>query len=265
MRVRSFEELLEEGLTAPISGWDFSFLRGRSEAEPLPWSYPARVAAACGAGPMLDMGTGGGEVLSRLQRPARTVATEAWAPNVPVAAGRLARLGIPVVRDEGAVDNGDQDATRQRGKDGARGRLPFRDAAFQIVVNRHEAFLASEVSRVLAPGGWFVTQQVDRHTYDEFRSAFGLPPVPQLESWLPLARSQVEDAGLVVSEAEEAEEREHFHDVGALVYYLRMVSWAVPGVDLPRCRPALRRLHEQMAEAPFTVRQRRLLLVARKP
>ena len=52
------------------------------------------------------MGTGGGERLSRLPcRPALTVATEAWAPNVAVAARRLAALGIPVVHDEGAPDN----------------------------------------------------------------------------------------------------------------------------------------------------------------
>jgi SAM-dependent methyltransferase len=215
---------------------------------------------------MLDMGTGGGEVLARLRRPDRTAATEAWEPNVPVAAQRLARLRIPVVRDEGAVNNGDQDAARRNGgTDGARGRLPFRDGAFRIVANRHEVFLASEVSRVLAPGGWFVTQQVDCLTYDDLRSAFGLPPVPQPESWLPLARAQVEDAGLVVTEALTGEEREHFGDVGALVYYLRLVSWALPGVDLSACRPTLRRLHEQMAQAPLTVRQRRLLLVSRKP
>ena len=71
---------------------------------------------------LLDMGTGGGERLSRL-RP----------------------LGIPVVQDEGAPDN-----TGQTGND--RGRLPFRDGVFGLVASRHEAFRAAEVGRVLAPG-----------------------------------------------------------------------------------------------------------------
>jgi hypothetical protein len=69
------------------------------------------------------MGTGGGEALSGLvPRPPRTVATEAWPPNVPVAARRLRPLDIPVVQDEGAAENFAQDASR--------GRLPFRDGAF---------------------------------------------------------------------------------------------------------------------------------------
>lgn len=44
-----------------------------------------------------------------------TVATEAWPPNVPIAAARLRPLGIPVVQDEGAPDNTDSDRT-QRGR-----------------------------------------------------------------------------------------------------------------------------------------------------
>jgi hypothetical protein len=89
-----------------------------------------------------------------------TVATEAWPPNVPIAAARLRPLGIPLVQDECAPDNIGQDNTE-------RGRLPFRDGAFALVANRHEAFLAAEVNRVLSPGGVFITQQTDFHSYDD--------------------------------------------------------------------------------------------------
>lgn len=62
-----FDELVTEALTAPFSGWDFSWLDRRSWTEPLPWDYTARVAAlARSARTMLDMGTGGGEALSGL-------------------------------------------------------------------------------------------------------------------------------------------------------------------------------------------------------
>jgi hypothetical protein len=65
--VPGFDELVTEALTAPFSGWDFSWLDRRSWTEPLPWDYGARVAAlARGARTMLDMGTGGGEALSGL-------------------------------------------------------------------------------------------------------------------------------------------------------------------------------------------------------
>jgi hypothetical protein len=93
---------------------------------------------------MLDMGTGGGEALSGLpDRAPRTIATEAWPPNVPVAGRRLLPLGIPVIQDEAARDNMDQNGAN----DG--GRLPFRDGSLDLVCNRHESFLALEVS---APG-----------------------------------------------------------------------------------------------------------------
>ncbi len=115
----TFDELVREALDAPFSGWDFSWLAARSSAGPLPWSYRREVARRAAAGALLDMGTSGGERLSRLSpRPRLTVATEAWPPNVPVAATRLRPLGIPVVQDEGAPDN-----TGQTGND--RGRLPF--------------------------------------------------------------------------------------------------------------------------------------------
>jgi hypothetical protein len=41
----------------------------------------------------------------------------------------------------------DQDAADEGG------RLPFRDGSLDLIGNRHESFLAAEVSRVLAPGG----------------------------------------------------------------------------------------------------------------
>jgi hypothetical protein len=100
--VAGFDELVTQALTAPFSGWDFSWLDRRSWTEPLPWDYSARIAAlARKARTMLDMGTGGGEALSRLpHRAPRTVATEAWPPNVGLAARRLLPLGIPVIQSE---------------------------------------------------------------------------------------------------------------------------------------------------------------------
>ncbi len=257
----TFDELVSEALAVPISGWDFSWLDWpQRRTGRLPWSYRREVArrAARLAGPMLDMGTGGGEQLSRLpSRPPRTVATEAWPPNVPVAATRLAPLGIAVVQNEGAPDNvvqGDDD----------RGRLPFRDGAFALVANRHEAFRAPEVSRVLAPGGTFVTQQVDFHSSDDLYRLLGLTVPEQPDSWLPLARRQVQDAGLTVQAAVRGEERHEFRDVGAVVYYLRVVSWAIPEYSLDACRPTLRAAHEAAELWPTSFRQRHFLLVATK-
>lgn len=226
--------------------------------EPLPWSYRREAnRLTAGAEAMLDMGTGGGEVLRRLARPPFTVANEAWPPNVPVAGRRLHPLGVAVVQDEGATDN--------VGQEGDRGRLPFRTGAFPLVVNRHESFRASEVARVLVAGGSFLTQQVDGDTYRDFYPALGLDPPDEEGSWLPVAVEQVSAAGLEVVAARTGEERQRFHDVGAVVYYLRAVGWAILGLDVEACMPALRRLHERMQQEPLVVHQRRFLLEARKP
>ena len=268
----SYEELEAEALAAPVAGWDFSWLAGRSSTEPLPWSYRREVARYAGSAgsaglgaAVLDMGTGGGEVLSRLlpllgprpgSRPVRVVATEAWAPNVPVAAARLRPLGIPVVQNESAPNN--------TSPDGPGGRLPFRNGAFGLVINRHEAFRAAEVSRVLAPGGAFVTQQVDFSSYEGLYQLLGLTVPAQRDSWLPLARRQVADAGLREVTAIGGEEVEKFNDVAAVIYYLRVISWAIPGYSLPAYRERLRAAWADRSRWPVINRQRRFLLVAER-
>jgi SAM-dependent methyltransferase len=250
--VSEFDDLVAEAMAAPVAGWDFSWMQGRSAARPPPWSYEQIVAGrAAGARAMLDMGTGGGEVLAGLAATAPvTIATEAWAPNVPVATERLAPLGIAVVQVDGAPDNIDQP--------GDGGELPFDDQAFDLVINRHEAFVAAEVARVLEPGGTFVTQQVDGGAWDDLLAAFGQPR-QAAGSWLGLAIEQCGSAGLRVLESRTGDERLRFDDVGALVYFLRVVSWAVPGVDGEDSEASLRRAHARM---PLEIRQPRFLLIA---
>ncbi len=259
--VAGFDELVAEALTAPFSGWDFSWLDRRSRTEPLPWDYSARVAALAGtARTMLDMGTGGGEILSGLpDRAPRTVAAEAWPPNVPVAGRRLRPLGIPVIQDEPARDNMDQNGT----DDG--GRLPFRDGSLDLICNRHESFLALEVSRVLAPGGVFVTQQVDCHDNDDLARILGIEMAAEPDSWIGLAERQVTEAGLVTEEATRAVQRVRFDDIAAVVFYLQAVSWSVPGYSLDKYRDRLRALYGDAAAWPVVTSGHRFLLVASKP
>jgi hypothetical protein len=75
---------------------------------------------------------------------------------VPVAGRRLLPVGNPVVQDEVVQDEGAQDNAAQSGSND-HGRLPFRDGSLELICNRHESFVAAEVSRVLAIGGTFVT------------------------------------------------------------------------------------------------------------
>lgn len=81
------------------------------------------------------------------------------------------------------------------------GRLPFRDGALELICNRHESFFAPEVSRALAPGGTFVTQQVDYRDNDDLARLLGIETPEEPESWISLAERQAAGAGLVIDEA----------------------------------------------------------------
>lgn len=187
-----FDALLVEAGRTPMRGWEYDY-GGRIRLEPPPWDFPGRMLERCrAAASLLDMGTGGGERLSRLPyRPPLTVATEGWAPNLEIARGRLEPLGIRVVEVEGAPDN------HRQGREGdGGGALPFADGTFDLVGNRHESYLPSEVRRVLAPGGCFLTQQVAGDFNREFYALLGEPaPTPEAPHWnLGFARAQLEAA-----------------------------------------------------------------------
>ena len=87
---------------------------------PLPWNYYNVVLPYLRvAGTLLDMGTGGGEVLSRFQPlPPVTYATEQYKPNVAVAREKLETLGVPEPKRtaealQGAASHPDLSDTRR--------------------------------------------------------------------------------------------------------------------------------------------------------
>lgn len=262
---RSFDTLLAEALARPTQGWDFGWLRerGRFEEGAVPWDYDWLVRERERGSPdLLDLGTGGGERLATFRpHPSRTVATEAYAPNVQVAGRRLLPLGIQVIHVAGAPDN-----ALQRPERGVPS-LPFRDGSFHLVIDRNESFVAREVSRILAPGGTFLTEQTGTSEISEISKLFDLPvPSPAVPTWdLRTARDQVVRAGLRVTKSAEAEFEMAFHDIGALVWYLRMVPWAVPRFSTELQRPRLEDLHSRMSrEGPLRIPRYGFWLEARK-
>ena len=57
-----------------------------------------------------------------------------------------------------------------------------------------------------------------------------------------------------------------FDDIGAVVYFLRLVVWIVPGFTVERYRAELRELHERIrADGRFVATSHRFLIEARKP
>jgi hypothetical protein len=95
-----FEKYLEQAEKAPFSGWDFGYLTRthRMVESPLNWNYYNIVLPWLSkAETLLDLGTGGGEILSGFSPlPPVTYATEQYKLNVEVARKRLESLGVKV-------------------------------------------------------------------------------------------------------------------------------------------------------------------------
>ncbi len=249
-RVKSYGELVAEALAAPFQGWDFGWLRGRAtQAEPS-WSYGDRARRlVAGAKGLLDVCTGGGELLANFAPlPEHSVATESWAPNIPLARSRLAPLGVEVRVPDGA-------------------ELPARDDEFDLVLNRHGAAPHPEIARVLRPGGTYLEQGVGVDNLADLNQALGAPRGRYAESsTLDAVRESLRAAGLEVVDGQEEMPAHVIHDIGALVYFLKAVSWQVPGFDVDRYDAKLRELDARMrAEGGIVFHDHRYLVEARKP
>jgi SAM-dependent methyltransferase len=254
--VTDFDELVRRAVSTPVVGWDAGRL-GERITVAAPWSYDDVVRRHAGhARSLLDVGTGGGKWLAAYRpRPALAVATEAWPPNVAAAAATLRPLGIWVVQFEPADDNEVQEQTSRDG------RLPFSAGAFDAVVARNEAYVASDIARVLTPGGVFVTEQVGPGCHDDLHDLLGLPR-PPVQRWdLAMAVRQLVEAGFEIVTTGEGVANRTYADVGALVWWLRFIPWAVEGFDVTRFRDRLLALHRR--GDPYVVQEPRFYVTAR--
>lgn len=229
--MKSYEELVAEAEAAPLAGWDFSYLGRRLIEAETPWSYAARASELVTAadGPVLDMSAGG-------DGRRRDRARQHTAPD---------GLGA-------FVDPSDAEA------------LPFPDDRFAVLLNRHDLYHAAEVVRVLRADGVFLTQQVGGLDGLAINEALGAPLPDGSSDWaLTPAREALERVGLQITAARTAFPERLFHDVGALVYYLRAVPRQVPDFSVEKYDKELRLLHDQMsAGEPFRDRAVRFMIEA---
>ncbi|MFF0220905.1 class I SAM-dependent methyltransferase [Streptomyces sp. NPDC004629] len=255
---RSFEDLVAEGAAVPTEGWDFSWFEGRASEERPSWGYARsaadRLARATAA---LDIQTGGGEVLdfalatAAPARPVLVAATEGWPPNVAQATALLHPRGAVVV-------SAAEDAP-----------LPFADGAFDLVLSRHPVRPHwEEIARVLRPGGTYFAQHVGPASVFELVEFF-LGPQPERSRHArhpDRERADAERAGLQVVDLRAERLRMEFHDIAAVVHFLRKVVWMVPGFTVEAYEPRLRALHERIeAEGPFVAHSTRHLFDVRGP
>ncbi|HEX6922931.1 MAG TPA: methyltransferase domain-containing protein [Bacillales bacterium] len=232
-----FDSLIDQA-EAPFSGWDFSFVgdTGRMASEPLSWSYASEVLPKIGqAERLLDMGTGGGELLSMLRPlPDYTMATEAYAPNVPVARKQLEPLGVRVFEFENDEN------------------LPFADEDFDLIINKHEAYSVKELWRILRTGGQFVTQQVGGTDNAGLNAALGADEDFGFGHWhLDFAEKELASQGFKITKRTEAFPKTRFYDVGAIVYYLKAIPWQIQDFSVEKYRDPLMQIHKQIKETGY--------------
>lgn len=255
-RSRSERDLLDRlaavHAEAVMVGWDFSRLDGRWSVDEPWWDFEndcLEAMRAAGKG-ILDLGTGGGERLSALVSSAdlpptpmpQIFATEGWAPNVPFARDLLAPWSIRVLQHD--ADAGEA--------------LPFVERSLGLVMARHESYEAAEVARVLAPGGRFLTQQVDGYDapeiHDWFGSEFRYPGVTT-----DAYTERLRDAGMRIDQVDEWSGQMRFADTTALVTYLALVPWDAPDFSV---EAHAQQLLDLELSAPIIVTQRRFRIYA---
>ena len=223
---------LREQELAHIHGWDFSHIRGRYEVEnDLPWSYERIVRHYLKSDMnLMDYDTGGGEFLLSLNHSyCKTAATEGYPPNVRLCREKLLPLGINF--KECHVPS----------------KIPFSDESFDLIINRHGAFHAAEIHRLLRRSGLFITEQVGEDN-DRDLVEIVLPGTEKPFSHLNLSeqRKHFENAGFRIIKAEEAYRPITFYDVGAFVWFARIIEWEFPRFSVDRCFDKLIKMQEMI-------------------
>jgi hypothetical protein len=179
---------------------------------PRAWDYDARAAELISsATTLLDIGTGGGERLSRYCRNYQNtaVATESWPPNAPLAANTLSRLEIPVILCDDK-------------------RLPFASGTFDLILNRHSGFDPPNVAPLLRPGGTLLTEQVWDH-WRELKAYF--PRMVEYRGHHTANSEGLTAAGLYLIEDRTSVVPAAYANLGEFVFMLCVTPWTIPDFD----------------------------------
>jgi len=252
-----FETYLKQARNTPFSGWNFEYLTktGRMVEAPIKWNYYNMVLPyLLKAETMLDMGTGGGEVLSQFQPlPPNTYATEQYKPNAAVARERLGPLGVKVF------------AIEEEKEPPFNVNLPFDDGFFDLIISRHEAYYPQELMRVLKSEGIFITQQVGSTSLSNLKQ-FLTEGDETISNWnLKSAVEELKSVGFNILEQQEDIQFYRFYDVGAVAYLMKAIPWIIEDFTIDKYKNKLRELHIQIQENGFCdAPLHRFIIVAQK-
>lgn len=235
------------------TGWDFTYLSntGRMMESPLSWNYFMTVFRFLKPGmTLLDLGTGGGELLSLLpgKENMRIYATEGYAPNVAIARQRLSTFGAVLI-----ADYTDEE-------------LPFDDHFFDLVIDRHESYDLDEVYRVLKPGGHFITQQVGGKSDLSIADVLQVKANKEFLHWdLGYALKEFRGTEFTLHQQLEDKGFMRFYDPEAVLFYVRSMPYLFEDYELFDFGKLTRLLKEYFSDHPFLdVVKDRFLIMAQK-
>lgn len=114
--------------------------------------------------------------------------------------------------------------------------MPFEDDEFDIIINRHGNYDVEELYRILKPGGVFITQQVGEDNDRELVEFL----LPETGKAFPGMNLKVQKALFQKAEFDILMENEEykpieFYDVGALVWFARIIQWEFVDFSVEKC------------------------------
>ncbi len=207
---------------APRRGWDFSQVR--DDRDPTPWDYSDVVHRYLRPDDrVLDVGTGGGERFLEL---------------VPSFG-----FGVGVDPDPAMIETARENTPMSLAEKvtfiaGRAAALPAPDTSFDVVLNRHAVVDVAEVTRVLRPGGCFITQQVGAQNTFNITSLFGCGPgmggeqlLPHQE--IPALADAFQERGCAIVSYATYNAPYYFRDAPSLLFWMQAVG-VPPHFDIER-------------------------------
>ena len=234
-----------------LDGWDFS--RIRAERTPTPWKYTEVVRRYLKpTDHVLDIGTGGGEVfLSLAPYFDKGVAVDQQSKMIEAAKRNISILSI----DNVSLHQMDAD------------NLKFEAETFDVVLTKHLRVFPDEILRVLRPGGYFITQQVEQRTSSKLLAAFDWTPASFGPNWWQPATELADEFRArgchIIAEAE-YDVPYWFQDIESLLFFLMAVPWPEK-IELEKHWQNINHILDAQTERGIESNEHRGLLIVRKP
>ncbi|MGE6578816.1 class I SAM-dependent methyltransferase [Paenibacillus xylanexedens] len=234
------------------NGWNFSSMNVVSEK--VGWNFYEEVVRHTRSSDLLlDIGTGGGEAILSIAEEALLLV------GIDLAQGMIetAQHNLQATDDHSNVRFLHMDAEK----------LAFPDHFFHVVSSRHSGFSASEVFRVLAEGGIFLTQQVSEHDKSNLSEAFGrgqslgIQPGTLMERY----KHELQTAGFHDIQAREYNVVEHYATPEDLMFLLThapiIPDFGKVDTDFERFQQFVKENHD---EKGIRTNSARFMITARK-